>query len=245
MLDKRQILWLYIALLHLLLALLVYRTGLVPRVLAKIDGTPVENTALYDALLPYHRRMDGSVPDAAIVFIGDSMVQALATSAIADQTVNYGIGADTIAGLRERLPIYRSMATARALVLSIGVNDLWWRDNREIESLYADLLARLPADVPVLANALFPVAEQYDFPPATNARIKALNEAFGQIASEHRNVTFIDYSARFADGDGELAQRYHIGDGLHLNTQGYRLWSDILREHLRQLTTLEIQREAI
>ena len=239
--KRKVIFWLYIVLLHLLIAVLVQRMGLIPRLIAKFSGTIVENTSLYNALLPYHRRMDGSVPDGAIVFIGDSMVHALVTSAIADKTANYGIGGDTVAGLIDRLSIYESLAGARAIVVSIGVNDLWWRSNDEIELLYRQLFSQLPQQVPVLANAIFPVEEKFDFPDGTNDRINALNSAVAAVANEHDNVTFLDYSAEFTSDSAQLDPSLHIGDGLHLNTRGYQLWIDILRDNLRTVTSLQVE----
>lgn len=224
----------YLLLLHLLLALLIVRSGLVPQLLARLHGTVAENTHLYDAMMPYHRRMDGSVPDGALVFIGDSIVQALATSAVADKSVNYGIGADTVKGLLARISTYRSIDKARGVVVSIGVNDLWFRPNEEIVSLYRELVNDLPANVPLLINAVFPVVEKNGFPKGTNDRIRALNVSLAEIAAEHVNITFVSNQKQFSDTAGELNRAYHIGDGLHLNTAGYQLWIDILRRQLAQ-----------
>jgi len=107
----------------MIVAKLAIDSGLVSRIKSLLTNKVAEQSYLYDALLPYHKRMDGSVPNKSVVFIGDSMVQALVTSAIANHTVNYGIGGDTIGGLTNRIPLYESMDSARAIVISVGVND--------------------------------------------------------------------------------------------------------------------------
>lgn len=239
-LSVRRIFWVYLVIVHLLLAMLIHRSGLVPRLMARATGSVVENTHLYDVLLPYHQRQDGSVPDGAIIFLGDSIVHALATSAIADKTINYGIGADTVGGLHARIPIYKSLQSARAIVLSIGVNDLWYRDHEEIAPGYEKLLADLPPEVPVVVNALFPVDEDLDFAVGTNSKIRQVNDSLARLVISYPNVVFLDNHQQFIDGDGQLRSDYHIGDGLHLNTSGYQVWINRLRDTLADVTDLEI-----
>jgi len=236
----QRIFWIYLVCMHLLLALLIYEANLVPRLVSKISGEVVENTHLYDVLLPYHRRADGSVPDGAIVFLGDSIVQALVTSAIADKTVNYGIGADTIGGLNARLPIYQSLEKARAIVLSIGINDLWYRGHDQIVPLYDQLLANLPSNVPVIASALFPMEEGLGYAIGTNARIVRVNQSIAKVAERYPDVTFVNSRALFVDSSDQLQSDYHVGDGLHLNSAGYEVWIKVLRERLSAVTDLEL-----
>ena len=59
--------------------------------------------------------MDGLIPEGATIFIGDSITQGLATSAVSNQSVNYGIGSDTTLGVLKRLPYYNSMNSAKAV----------------------------------------------------------------------------------------------------------------------------------
>jgi lysophospholipase L1-like esterase len=230
----------YLLLVHVVLAVALLKTDLVPRLINRVSGATIENTHLYDALLPYHRRMDGNVAEGSIIFLGDSIVQSLVTSAIADKTVNYGIGADTIGGLRKRLPFYRSLNNARAIVISIGVNDLWYRQHDEIILRYEQLLADLPDNVPVVANALFPIQEGLEYGDDTNARISHVNQSISEVASRFDNVLFINNTDSFVDTNGQLQSDYHIGDGLHLNTKAYEVWIERLRMAISQVTELQV-----
>lgn len=239
--NTKRAFWIYLLLVHLLLAMLIFRSGLVPRLLARVTGNVVENTHLYDVLLPYHRRQDGSVPDGAIIFLGDSIVHTLVTSAIADKTINYGIGADTVGGLHARIPIYKSLENARAIVLSIGVNDLWYRGHDEIAPLYEKLLSDLPAHIPVVVNALFPVDEGLGFAAGTNRKIQQVNESLERLVVSYPNVLFLSNRDLFIDGNGQLKSDYHIGDGLHLNTKGYDTWTTILKDRLSRVTQLQVE----
>jgi lysophospholipase L1-like esterase len=232
--------WIYMLLVHLALALFIYKSGVLHRLASLVTDNPSENTALYDVLVPYHERMDGSVPNGAIVFLGDSLVHTLVTSAVADRTVNYGIGADTVAGLRARLPVYESLREARAIVLSIGVNDLWYREPQEIIPRYDALLSELPSHVPVVANAVFPVMEGFGVAAGTNAKVLQLNKAFAELVNTYPNIHFVDNHARFTNESGELRAEYHIGDGLHLSSEGYAVWIDVLQQSLSALTNLRV-----
>jgi hypothetical protein len=71
-------------------------------------------------LLAHHMRLDGNVPSDALLFFGSSSVQSLAVGELAERAVNFGIGSETIPQLMERLPRYRSLASARGVVLAIG-----------------------------------------------------------------------------------------------------------------------------
>lgn len=241
MFKSRRLFRLYLVLVHLVLVMLVYETNLLPRLFARVSGDDIEKNHLYEALLPYHQRMDGSVPDGAIIFLGDSFVQALATSAVADRSVNYGIGADTIGGLLGRLSIYDSLSTARAIVILIGVNDLWYREHDEIVPLYDQLLAALPKNVPVIANALFPVADVAGMVSGTNARIVRLNKAMKKVAGRYPNIEYADNVQYFVDNKGQLKADLHIGDGLHLNANGYDTWIEILKNKLSRVTPLQVE----
>ena len=59
-------------------------------------------------MVKYHSRMDGSIPDNSILFIGDSITQSLCVSAVADNSVNLGIGGDTTLDVINRLPKYKN-----------------------------------------------------------------------------------------------------------------------------------------
>lgn len=239
-LGSVPVVWIYMLLVHLALALFIYKSGALHKLATLVTDNASENTALYDVLVPYHERMDGSVPGGAIVFLGDSIVQALVTSAVADRTVNYGIGADTVGGLRARLPVYESLNEARAIVLSIGVNDLWYREPHEIIPRYDALLSELPSHVPVVANAVFPVMEGFGVTAGTSAKVLQLNKAFATLTDAYPNIHFIDHHARFTNDSGELNAEYHIGDGLHLNSAGYAVWIDVLQQALAGLTSLRV-----
>jgi hypothetical protein len=69
-------------------------------------------------------RSDAFARPDALVFLGDSMLRDLDTSSIARHTLNLAISGDTTAGLLGRIRAYRSVETARGVVVGVGPNDL-------------------------------------------------------------------------------------------------------------------------
>jgi lysophospholipase L1-like esterase len=187
-------------------------------------------------MLRYHRRMDANVPDHAVVVIGDSLVQGLCTDAIAQPSVNYGIGSDTTVGVLGRLAAYQdSMRRASAAILAIGVNDLLHRDNPEILANYRRILEAIPPGPAIVCSALLPINERtYPRPsPVRNARIQDLNAGLRTLCAENPRWHFVDAGPQLVDAEGNLLANLEDGDGIHLNPAGNRLWIEALRSALR------------
>jgi lysophospholipase L1-like esterase len=219
----------YALVLHIAIVALVVRPDLVDRIGHRLGVPPPELTPHYHAMVAYHRRMDGSVPAGATVFIGDSLTQSLATSAVAEPSVNYGIGSDTTAGVLARLPHYASMNRAKAVVIAIGINDLRRRGDAELLANHRRIAAAVPASTKLVLGALLPVDEAHSRIGATNTRIAQINAALKALAAERPNTVFVDAGERLKDAAGQLAREFHTGDGVHLSTEGYARWIAALK----------------
>jgi len=199
-----------------------------------------ELTEHYHRMLRYHLRMDGNVPDGSVLFIGDSLVQGLCCDAVACPSVNYGIGSDTTDGVLERLPKYRSVSRASAVVLVIGSNDLDRRGDDEIIENYRRILAAIPRSVPVACNAILPVNER--LLPASdrgaNARIQSFNARLKALCEGDSRCVFLDAGPRLVDSEGNLSTPLQDGDGVHPNSDGNRIWIEELRAAVRTAQSL-------
>lgn len=194
-----------------------------------------ELTEHYHRMLRYHLRMDGNVPDGAVVFVGDSLTQGLCADAVACPSVNYGIGSDTTVGVLERLPKYRCVSRASAVVLAIGSNDLDRRGDAEIIENFRRILAAVPQALPVVCSAVLPVNEP--LLPASdrgaNARISGLNAGLKALCEGDARCVFMDAGPRLVDSEGNLSTTLQDGDGVHLNCEGNRIWIEELRAAVR------------
>ncbi|HDP35802.1 MAG TPA: hypothetical protein ENN29_11915, partial [Candidatus Hydrogenedentes bacterium] len=181
-----------------------------------------ELTEHFRRMTTYHGRMDGNVPEGAVLFIGDSITQGLCVAAVSARGVNYGIGSDTTAGVLERLPLYRSMERAAAVVLAIGVNDLRRRDDEAILENFAAIISYCAKRAPLVVSAVLPLDEQVKTVDENrNERIAALNEKIAALCERNERCIFVDASPLLRDASNNLSPEYHVGDGVHPNTAGY------------------------
>jgi lysophospholipase L1-like esterase len=221
----------YLLLVHGLLALMLWKSDFVSRVQRRL-GPAREITDQYNQMLAYQANMDGNVPDKSVVFIGDSLTQALCTDGVTCPSVNYGIAGDTTVGVLARLPKYQCIRRASAVVLAIGVNDMKFRDNQQIIQNYTRILNALPQGMPVVCSAVLPIDEGIYAPRSVvkNARIAEFNGLLKTLCSRRSQCIFVDAGNKLADQTGNLSAAFQAGGGVHLNAAGNRIWIDELRK---------------
>ena len=187
--------------------------------------------------------MDGNVPDNAVIFIGDSITQGLCVSAIATPSVNYGIGSDTTVGVIRRIPFYKSIERASVVVLAVGINDMKHRSNKEILKNYRTIVDLIPKRTPVIFSAVLPLdmKAREKWQGRSQDRIERLNSSIEILSINKNNLYFVDAGPLLMDGNGNLSDVYHNGDGVHLNSKGYSIWNNVLRTGIKkaQQHTLE------
>ena len=236
---KKKIAVAYIVCIHLALLFVLLESDFLSRAgrtLGFAKAREPEITEHFRRMLRYQARMDGNVPDGAVLFIGDSMTQGLCVSAVFPLSVNYGIGSDTTAGVLERLSTYRSIQKAGAVVLAIGVNDMKFRSNEEILRNFAAIAARIPERVPIVFSAVLPLNEKKreERRVLYRDRIKMLNARLGEFCRNSPRLFFLDVGPLLSDETGNLADEYDDGDGVHLNAKGNAVWIAGLREKIAE-----------
>lgn len=186
----------------------------------------VVNRPIYKEALTQHLSRDSAVQAGAVVLVGDSIIHNIpnAGARIAG-AVNYGIIGDTTAGILARMPQYKSIRKARAVVLEGGVNDLPFGAgfDEQIVANYRSMLKEIPPTVKVIAIGIFPVDEATPKArPGWNARIRAINRSLWEACRALPNCSVEDFGGQLTDSDGNLRERYHAaGDGIHLNNIAY------------------------
>ena len=183
-------------------------------------------------MLAYHSRMDGNIPKGSIIFIGDSITQSLCVSAITSPSVNYGIGNDTTFGVLQRLPVYKSITNAKTVIIAIGINDFLFRSNTEILKNYKLIIEQIPKKIPIIFSAVLPLDKKVTtkkWEGINNSRIKKLNSKLKDLTTQFNNTSFIDIGSLLIDEEGNLSDRYHTRDGIHLNSKGNDIWIQKLK----------------
>jgi lysophospholipase L1-like esterase len=184
----------------------------------------VELDRFFKARRNQTERRANAVEPGAVLFIGDSQLAALDTSALTDRAVQLAIPGDTARRVATRLRDYWRMDQAKLIFLHVGTNDLFFRTPEEMEKPFARIFRTLPHNVPVMLNAILPVDERL-FNAYTNADIAAANAVMARMCAAHPNCTWVDTSDKLKDATGNLDPRFHERhEGLHLSIEGNRVW---------------------
>lgn len=233
----------YLILIHVLLGTTLLKSDFIERVKTKLGYSQLadEITPHFKSMLSIHKSAEPDTPDNPILFIGDSHVQGLAVNDLFPNSVNLGIGGDTTVGVLTRLPEYASATKSKMIVLAIGVNDLRRRPNTEIIENYNKIIAQIPTAIPILVNAIIPVDEIKERWIGYNDRIVEINQQLEKLCSTDSRLYCVDPSPALVDPEGNLADQFHIGDGIHLSALGDKVWMSELSKAAKTITPANTQ----
>lgn len=224
----------YLVILHVLLILLLSGRGrsIVP--LLRQQDEARKKTYFHSQMLGFHRRLDENAQPSSVLFVGDSGIQGMNLQPIRRKALNFGIGGDTTEGVLRRLSTYASLKTARAIVISIGFNDLnAGLEDRTIRNIEA-ILGRLPNGLPVVITSISEVRESDD-QQGINARIQDLNFDLRGMVGGKANLRFIDLSELFIQRFDGRKESFLEADGIHLNLAGREAWMNAVAGELENV----------
>ncbi|MBP1474960.1 hypothetical protein J7I44_11670 [Frateuria sp. MAH-13] len=178
-------------------------------------------------------RLDPAPADA-VLFVGSSSIRLWHTLA-ADlpdvPTINRGFGgseiADSVYFAEQLIRPYRP----RAIVMYAGGNDLAdGKSPTQVRDAFAAFVTqarRWAVEAPFAYLSIKPnLSRRRQLPQIrqANALIRACAQA--------RAVDYLDIHAPMLGADGEADPRWFDDDGLHLNADGYALWTGVVRDWL-------------
>ncbi|MEN8831857.1 MAG: GDSL-type esterase/lipase family protein [Pacificibacter sp.] len=185
--------------------------------------TPAAETQHYLTMTGIHRRpiaqaLAGS--DVQIAFIGDSIIEGWLTSAVVPNSMNLGIGRDTIPGLIARTDV-ELVQHVPVWYVGIGINDtIRNRDADLIQGFVEDIFRLYGPAKKLIWRAALPVAfldtEREQFRKELNSQTQA-------ACSQIPHCTFLAAPREYADNVSAWTS-----DGLHPNAEGYRALTDQL-----------------
>ncbi len=173
-----------------------------------------------------------------VVFVGSSSIVMwdLAKNFPGVSAVNRGFGGSQMADsarYADRIVIpYRP----QLVVLYAGDNDLAaGKTPEQVFDDYCRFVAKVHAALPkarIVTIAIKPSRARWKLMD----RIRRTNRLLGEFAAKDPRLVFVDMEASMLDGEGKPRAELFRPDGLHLNAEGYRLWSERIRPYLRELT---------
>lgn len=170
-------------------------------------------------------------PANAVLFVGSSSIRlwhTLAADFSEIAAINRGFGGSQIADslyFAERLVAPYHPA---AIVMYAGGNDLAAGKTpaqvRDDFAAFVGQARRWAGPVPFAYLSIKPnLARRAQLP-----LIREANTLIRSCAAEHK-VDYLDVHTAMLGADGEADPRWLDADGLHLNAQGYALWTGVLR----------------
>ena len=174
-------------------------------------------------------------PKGAIVFVGSSSIRlwkTLAEDFPQHRVLNRGFGGSEIADSVHFADRIVLPYEPRMIVLYAGGNDL--NNGRPPAEVFADfkaftakLRAKLPeTEIDYISSAGNPARW------AQVENVKALNGLIAAFIKEQPHMKFIDVFPRMLGDDGLPRPGIFVADKLHMNAEGYKLWTEIVRPFL-------------
>ncbi len=201
----------------------------------------VVDSSKYGAYWWHSKDMYDHLPDTRneIVFLGNSITDGAEWAELFQnkRCINRGISGDVTAGILLRLDAITKLQPASIFIM-IGINDL--SRNMTVDEIivnYRAILDQIRREAPrtkVYVESVLPVN------PATGLALNhtnktdliiELNNRLRKLASEFGH-TYIDLFSVMADQNNHLPRKYSI-DGVHLTYEGYRVWTEAIKEYVR------------
>ena len=179
-----------------------------------------------------------------IVFIGDSITDLYKLDDyygdLSLSVYNRGIGGDQTKGVLDRLKVSLYDIAPSKIVLMIGTNDI--NGNIETETIierYEKIVDSIYENLPsveLYCMSIIPQNNQLETYSTINVEetTQKILEINPQIKSlvEERGAIYIDLFSQLADENNHLIENFS-DDGLHLNHNGFVVWTGILKPYLK------------
>ncbi len=175
-----------------------------------------------------------------IVFVGDSITDLYPLDSYYSDlplaAYNRGIGGDTTTGVLKRMDVSLFDLAPSKIVLMIGTNDV--NVGESVDSIlerYEKILDQIKEKLPnaeLYCMSIIP--QNYDRDLVSEDDVDGYTEKILQLnpeikrLSEKKGASYVDLFSPLAD-DSLLLKKEYSDDGLHLNSKGFRVWTDILK----------------
>jgi hypothetical protein len=179
-------------------------------------------------------------PDDAVIFAGSSSIRlwsTLAKDMAPYKVIQRGYGGAKLSDYAVYADRIFSPHKCSAMVLFIanditgGTNDKSPAEVRKLFSLIHKTFRQDHPGVPVFYIEVTPTRSRWKAWP----QIRQGNELVKEWCENHRNTYFIGTDTAFLNSSGEPKEELFISDKLHLNADGYRVWTNIIKGELDKI----------
>lgn len=176
-------------------------------------------------------------PAHPVLFVGSSSIRmwrSLASDFAGRAPINRGFGGSRIPDATYYADRLVAPYHPRAIVFYAGDNDLAEGCTPEqVRDAFASFVQRarsLDAAVPIAFIAIKPsMARKHLL-----AQIRQANTLVREYARGQKDIGYLDVFTPMLGPDGQPQPRWFGADGLHMNRQGYRLWTGLVQGWLHR-----------
>lgn len=173
------------------------------------------------------------------VFYGSSSIRLWETLAedIGPQIRNLGFGGSTLAACDHFFARLLPPIHPRSLLVYAGDNDLG--DGRTVDQVFdsyqslANKVAAHLGPIPFGFISIKPSPARYSIID----RIRQVNHLVCRDIESRPSGYYVDVFREMLDASGKPRPEFFLADGLHLNREGYLLWSRVLKPYRNQIFT--------
>jgi hypothetical protein len=181
-----------------------------------------------------------SYPSDAIMFAGSSSIRMWSTigkDMLPYNVIQRGYGGAKLSDFAVYADRIIYPHPCQAIVIFIA-NDISGNDNDksplEVSQLFKKtlyIIRRKFADTPVFWISITPTPARWHVWP----EIKEANGMIKEICESHRNTYYIDTEKYFTNPSGLPRSELFVEDKLHLNPEGYAIWTGIIKNELNEV----------
>jgi lysophospholipase L1-like esterase len=175
-------------------------------------------------------------PEGGIVFVGSSSIRMWKTKeAFPDlPTINRGFGGSEMGDALRYCDRIVTKYKPRQVVVFAGGNDINAKKTPEqvlenAKALAAKILAALP-EARVHFISLFPNVKRQ----AQDGTCRKYNALIESHTKTDKRLNYIDTASSMRAADGGPRPELLADDGLHMNSEGYKIWNDLVGKELRK-----------
>ena len=184
-----------------------------------------------------------TAPEDAILFIGSSSIRLwddLAEDMAPYPAINRGYGGAKYSDVAVFAPRLLEPHNYRALAIFVANDVSGSLDDRTPQQVVGWLRrivevsrAHRP-EAPIFVIEITPTASRWDVWPQT----QAVNAALRRVCLNQPRMTFIPTASYYLDAEKQPRTELFREDRLHLNDDGYALWSKLIKRRLRDFLTM-------
>ncbi len=179
-------------------------------------------------------------PTDAILFTGSSSIRlwtTLKNDMAPYNVIQRGFGGSKLSDFVVYADRIVSTHPCSAIVIFIA-NDIAGNEKdkspEEVASLFRyalKIIRKTHKETPLFWIQVTPTPSRWKAWP----QIKQANNLIRDICANQANTYFINTESYFLGSDGKPAEKYFVSDMLHLNPEGYKLWTQIIKNEINKV----------